>query len=762
MIKPFGMQVMIAICACAALASGVEIYVSPAGSDTAAGTPAAPLATIAAARDKADGLKTGGPVTVYLRGGTYYFTAPVVFGPSNSGSASAPITYTAYTGEKPMLSGGIKIIGSWTTYSGQIMQTTIASNLSIDQLFLNGKRQVLARYPNFDSTKILDGYAADCISATRAARWANVTEGPGYVRGINGSLWGGEDFIITGKDGSGAPQLKWVGDNNRGSGLHGTYRMVENIFEELDAPGEWYYQKSTGKLFFYPPAGADLTTATIEAASAEELIKVVGSATSKVRYLAFNGLTFTQTHRTLFTGTYEELLRGDWCIVREGTVYLQDAENITVQNCVFDQVGGNAIFISGYNKNHLIYNNSFSCSGATNVAVVGLPSAVRTPSYWENQINTIQDNTQGPKTTDYPTLITISNNSMYKMGRFEKQTCGVCFSMAYKISILHNSISYSPRAGINANDGTWGGHIIAYNDISHCVQETGDHGPFNSWGRDRFWSVPNPTTPMAFLDAMTTTQIYNNRVQDNNNLGYYGIDLDDGSSNYWIYKNLCLNCGIKCREGFGRKVYNNVIVNGQQHCHVWFPGSKDSIYNNIIINANSYDIVSTNFSSAQSYIDKNLFWNNGGAVAIATQSSGLDAHSVTADPKFTNASDGNYSVQPGSPALSLGFVNFPMDSFGRMPVSDNTPVLEPFKANGREPFGLKPLLVKYYAGRLMVSCYGDYNVAIMSASGRILAAFNGKGRSVFSLEARKIGCGMYFAIVKTQSDLASCRFVAER
>lgn len=35
--------------------------------------------------------------------------------------------------------------------------------------------------------------------------------------------------------------------------MHHTYRMVENIFEELDAEGEWYFDKETHTLYFYPP-----------------------------------------------------------------------------------------------------------------------------------------------------------------------------------------------------------------------------------------------------------------------------------------------------------------------------------------------------------------------------------------------------------------------------------------------------------------------------------------------------------------------------
>lgn len=59
--------------------------------------------------------------------------------------------------------------------------------------------------------------------------------------------------------------------------------------------------------------------------------------------------------------------------------------------------------------------------------------------------------------------------------------------MAARITVDHNSIYRVPRAGINIGDGTWGGHRITHNDVFDTVLQTGDHGAFNSWGRDRYW-----------------------------------------------------------------------------------------------------------------------------------------------------------------------------------------------------------------------------------------------------------------------------------
>jgi hypothetical protein len=250
--------------------------------------------------------------------------------------------------------------------------------------------------------------------------------------------------------------------------------------------------------------------------------------------------------------------------------------------------------------------------------------------------------------------------------------------MCQNITVQHNTINGSPRSGINVNDGSWGGHDIGYNDISHTVQESGDHGPYNAWGRDRFWTYNGYCTsgcagtakqPFAELDAVSTNRIHNNRVQDNNGNGGYGIDLDDGSTNYAIYNNLTLNCGIKLREGFYRKVYNNIIISNQLHLHVWYAGSRDTIQRNIVINASPYEFISINLATNQALLDYNIFWNNGSTVTY-TPAAGQETHSrINVDPMFTNASAGDYSLKAGSPALALGFVNIPMDSFGRMTVT---------------------------------------------------------------------------------------------
>ena len=130
-------------------------FVAPGGSDRAAGTMKAPFATVARAQRAVRALKQieGGtlprPVTVYLRGGTYFLAQPLAFSPEDSGTAAAPITYAAYPGETPIISGGRPITG-WRWVSGPLWRATITAPMSFRSLRVGETDAIRARTPNFD------------------------------------------------------------------------------------------------------------------------------------------------------------------------------------------------------------------------------------------------------------------------------------------------------------------------------------------------------------------------------------------------------------------------------------------------------------------------------------------------------------------------------------------------------------------------------------------------------------------------------------
>ena len=658
-------------------------FASPSGSDANPGTESRPFATLARAQSAVRGAKAGGPVTVNLRGGTYYLPATWVLTAEDSGSANAPVVWQAWHDEVPVLSGGMKLVPQWEPHRDGILKTRVPAGFATDQLFVDGERQILARYPNFDpGIRMLGGYSKDAFSAERAARWADPRGG--FIHAMHEHLWGDFHYRITGKDAAGKVTYEGGWQNNRRMGMHGEFRFVENVLEELDATREWFLDGKTSTLYYRPPDGLDLSKATFEGVRLRHLVEFRGTEARPAAFVEFRGIVFRHAART-FMDNKEPLLRSDWTTYRGGAVVFAGTEHCSLRDCTFDQPGGNAIFVDGYNRHVAIRGCEIAGAGANGIAFVGNPAAVRNPLFEYNRVQDLADidRTPGPKSSDYPADCLVEDCLIHRGGRVEKQTAGVQIAMSRGITVRHCSIYDLPRAGINIGDGCWGGHTIEFCDVFDTVKETGDHGSFNSWGRDRHWR-PNiaevdawvrkvPDLPL--LDTVKPVVLRNNRWRCDHG---WDIDLDDGSSNYEIRDNLCLNGGLKNREGFNRVVENNVIVGNSFHPHVWHAESRDVFRHNIV--SGPYQPIGMR-APWGAECDHNLLHRAGAtdetpASGLRGQS-GRDDHSLVADARFVDPVRGDYRVRDGSPALKLGFRNFPMDRFG---------VLAPrLKAKARTP-----------------------------------------------------------------------------
>ncbi len=473
--------------------------------------------------------------------------------------------------------------------------------------------------------------------------------------------------------------------------------FIENVFEELDAPGEWYLDTRESTLYYMPEQSEDMAAALVEAACLRQVIEFRGTQDEPVRHITLSGFKITHTN-TVFLEPWTAPSMGDWTIHRSGAVFLQGAEDCAVENCFFYATGGNALFMNSYNRRNTVSGCTFAEIGESAVCLVGI---------LQERIGTNRP---------FPDENAISNNHIHHCGQYGKQTAGVFISCCQRNVVSHNEIHHLPRAAVCINDGTWGGHIIEHNRLYETCLETVDHGPFNAWGRSRHWcynqshgpEFPSHQAGWVRDDVLFTTEIRYNYVEDHE----WGIDLDDGVFDYHIHHNLCIGCPIKFREGDMRIVENNIIVDSG-HSIVFNMGyeyTSDRFVRNIISlradkeHDHNYGVSKQGKRGVFYHgidapvrgplaeeIDYNLFWSDTGEfVAFVNDGSsgplgertdapagaltleewramGYDKHSVFADPLFMAPEDGDYRVRSGSPALALGFENFAMDKFGLLP-----------------------------------------------------------------------------------------------
>jgi hypothetical protein len=666
---------------------GDELFVATTGDDTNPGTKDRPLLTLAGAQTAVRNHPDKGklPITVTVLPGSYYFAKTVVFGAADSGTMNAPITYRG--GGAATLSGGAKLNLAWSAYKNGIMQASvpaaISTPLSFDVLFLNGVRQLMARFPNYVAGVLpFGGASADAVAATRVASWSHSPIG-GFVHGMQVNDWGSEHYVITGVNSNHQLTLNGPFANGRPDVLLPGSQVVENIFDELDAENEWYFDRPNNVLYFMPPKGIDLGSATIEVAGIERVFEFAGTSAAPVQWLTLDGFHYMHTSRTFQKAT-EIILRSDWEIYRGGAVFVTGAEDCNIQNSFFDQLGGAGVFVNGYNRRVNVTSNKFIDTGSSAILFIGDVAAVRNPliGYGTASIDVASlDKTPGPQTPDYPAECSASDNLIHDIGDPEKQVAGVGIDMAQDITVTHNSIYSVPRAGINVGDGCWGGHVISYNDVFATVLETGDHGAYNSWGRDRYWqnntqaieSRVAQDANLPFLDAVKPITLANNRWRCDRG---WDVDLDDGSTNYVITNNVFLAGGLKFREGYSRTGDNNVFGgNSGLSVHVWPTGSGDVFTHNVF---GGYSPVSPDAWGKE--LDYNFFTS--ASALSAAHGYGVDAHSASGTPGFVDATNGNYQLTSASPALALGIKSIPADAYGVVSLSLRAQAQTPFFGAG--------------------------------------------------------------------------------
>ena len=223
-------------------------------------------------------------VEVVLRGGTYRLDRPLRFGADDS-PAHGTVTWRAYVGEQPVLSGGERIRGVRALPSGKWV-ARVPAGWTFRQLYVDGVRVPRSSgvIPPGWLTPTARGYLVG-----RGADWRRNAKQMEFVydkdwselRGLVARIEGNEivmrqPFFSIARQAFGVTQPAYV-DNL-------------NAFEVFDSPGEWYLDESTHLLTYLPRAGETPAATEIVAPRLTHLVESAGA-----HDLAFVGLTFADS-----------------------------------------------------------------------------------------------------------------------------------------------------------------------------------------------------------------------------------------------------------------------------------------------------------------------------------------------------------------------------------------------------------------------------------------------------------------------------------
>lgn len=680
-------------------AAALDLHVSPTGSDKDPGTAAKPFATIARARDAIRALQKRGPltepVTVILAGGTYTLQQPLQFGPEDSGSSAAPITYTAAEGAKVFIDGGRRISG-WKRHDARLWVVDIPEvaqgTWRFRQLFLNGEKRTRARNPNAgfhfvagcpEGTPATVHYHNDCQTFEFAPGdvrpdWTNLND----VEVIVYHFWTDSHLPIQSVD----TATNIVTFQHKAGKVftddfteNGARYIVENVFEGLDAPGEWYLNRKTGRLYYYPMPGEDPARAEVTAPYAEALLYVQGDLKSRsyVEHLHFRNLAFRHTNFHLPPGDSND---------RQGSAHvaaavrIEAARSCSFTHCRMTNLGTFGIDVLAGSEDVRIAGNEIARIAAGGIRVNG---GRDTDPPWARTRN-----------------IEVTDNWLHDYGQDYPSAVGILVQNAEGISVIHNHVHDGGYTGISVG-WSWGYRrsISQFNRVEfNHIHHIGIGGLLSDMGG------------IYTLGVSPGTTIRNNHIHhvEANHYGGWGIYNDEGSTHLLIENNVVHHTKFAPYNiHFAREltVRNNIFALGrlEQVSRGRAEPHKSVFFENNIIYWDQGKLFSKNWNeepysfratairepiteTSNFDCDWNLYFNPTQALDEVVwteerpqdgtlyqpkpaktelppkpigwkewQARGKDRNSLYADPGFMDPAAGDFTLRADSPAFKLGF-----------------------------------------------------------------------------------------------------------
>jgi len=658
-------------------------YVGPNGNDQWTGSRGSanwtktdgPFLTIQraveAAREwkKSAGARKDQGATIYLGKGVYLLEKPVVLLPEDSG-----LTMASLSKDKPVLSGGRRITG-WkeTEREGKKLWSVEIPEVRerkwfFRELWVNGNRAVRARYPNKGYLKIANLVDArpDWTKGQTRFRYA-----PGHLQSWK-TITEGEIVVMTRWVDSRLPVFT-VEEDQRVINFtkrsvfaleEGDLYYLEGTFEALDQPGEWYLDRYTGTLYYWPRPGDSIRKLEAFAPVLTQVLRLEGRPEEKnfVQNISIRGLAFSHTEWCFPEGFAQEKGKptispapapevggfGQAEIGVPGAVWGQGVRNGLFENCTFRDLGDYGLELARGCQSNRIVHCEFSDLGAGGMKLG--ETAIRTGDSELTRANEIND------------------CQIHDGGKMFHSAIGVWVGQSQDNRIIHNLIHDFYYTGISIG-WTWGygealasNNLVAFNHVHHIGVKSDGDGP-----------ILSDMGGIYTLGKQPGTRIINNLWHDIAGLRYggWGIYFDEGSSGIIAESNLVYRTthgGFHQHYGETNILRNNIFAFGRDQQlqrtrsepHVSF-----SFETNVVF-FDSGVLLAGDWSGDKYRIDRNIYFDTrsvkspqemqfAGASLQQWRERGHDVDSVIADPLFIAPERYDFGVGTGSPAIALGF-----------------------------------------------------------------------------------------------------------
>ncbi len=695
----------------ASLEAPGTFFVSPSGNDSWSGkleransaASDGPFRTLARARDAIRQMTrdahTG--ATVYLRAGTYELKETLVLSAQDSGNSGALVTYAAYPGETPVISGGRTILG-WTADKNGLWTAKIpeAKNHQwyFRELFVNGRRRQRARTPNSGYLnvvgQILPGDPAhfQFQGSDIRSEWAKT----GDVEVVNLNKWQMTRFYIRKID-TGSQMVTLSGARLPAATEENSRYWIENNFDGLDSPGEWYLNSHDGVLYYRPMPGEDMAHAEVIAPALQQLIRFDGNLDHPVHDVVLRGVTFAYTDWTMpDSGWQDKQSAPSLPAAVEGTT----VHSATIDHCKFTHFGSDALGFGRGSKQIQILGNEMADLGGGAIRLGDADSTVIPNEFAPSDRDFQRGGTSANRNAaelaaflldtnnyqiepGYPhseaeasTDNLISDNRIHDTGEVFASAAAIWIGQSSGNTISHNEIHDTTASGLSVG-WSWGygpsaavNNIIEYNHLYNIGR-----GLLSDFGA------------IYVLGSQPGTIIRNNLIHDVHRYdgpgGYFGfgIYLDSGASEVQVQNNIVYRAddGIHENYGLDNVIENNVVVLTRDQAFLRShaaPNQQSLTFQHNILYVSQGDLLHLRPQEGISKFDNNVYYRTDGQTTIinAFQRSGTlqqfqsllgqDLHSVFADPRFTDAEKGNFALRSDSPALGIGIKSIDLSRAG--------------------------------------------------------------------------------------------------